>query len=88
MTDYKVKVDIAKTKLLFFSAIVGGTYGMIEKFSITFLVYIVLFILSIIGVLVNFKKLNDYEKGVFNVWKWTSANSCYDCNVCTIIHSV
>jgi hypothetical protein len=59
----KIKVDILKTKLIFFSAIAGGSWANLS-FELKFydLIMGIVFIYSIIGTLKTLIKLNKIEK--------------------------
>jgi hypothetical protein len=61
----KLKVDILKTKLLFFSAIAGGSWAKIS-FRLDFLtiVLLVAFLYGVIGALKSLKELNEIKKGL------------------------
>jgi len=64
----KVQVDIAKSKLMVFLAIAGGSwvYGLKENISLIFTVASwVAFVVSSFGVFVNIGKLSRYETEVF-----------------------
>ena len=59
----KIKVDILKTKLIFFSAVAGGSWANLSfKLNFYDLMIGIVFIYSIVGTLKTLIKLNKIEK--------------------------
>jgi len=59
----KIKVDILKTKLIFFSAIAGGSWtNLTFKLNFYDVIIGIIFLYSIIGTLKTLIKLNKIEK--------------------------
>jgi len=61
MEKYKLQIEILKVKLLFFSALVGGSFGYILKNN-SFIVNLVLIIILFIGVAGVIKPLYNLGK--------------------------
>ena len=65
--DLKIAVDIAKTKLYFFSALAGSVWVQLTtEVSFPSVIMSVAFIGSMIGVIKNLLLLGKYEKGLQN----------------------
>ena len=59
----KIAVDIAKTKLAFFSAVAGGVWIKIDLDpTLLNAILVVVFLASLIGVLKNLFLVGEYEK--------------------------
>ena len=65
--DLKIAVDIAKTKLYFFSALAGSAWlNFSLKISLSDVTMMMVFVISALGVAKNLLLLGKYEKGLQN----------------------